>query len=137
MSPSPNSYSVPDENGQPEYHWTDGGEDGIAWQEDGNWKLQASYDLWQRHEVGHAHSVQHALDKADEVLDEFMLDRQIKDVGPAETRTVGESDLRNVVNWQARSRIAARRSKPHSIASPASWNVPPSIAQKATATSFD
>ena len=27
-----------------------------------------------------------------------MLDRQIKDVGPAETRTVGESDLRNVVN---------------------------------------
>ena len=72
MSPSPNWYGINGEGGQPEYHYGDGGDDAVAWLEDGRWQ-QPSFSLdlgpWQQIDLGEHATVDEALDRADLVMD--------------------------------------------------------------------
>jgi hypothetical protein len=72
MSPSANWYSVPDENGQPEYHWTDGPADAVVWKEDGNhWRMHFTPDSQSEGihiDLGKTRSSNKALNRADHTI---------------------------------------------------------------------
>ena len=56
MSPSPNWYGIKGENGEPEYHWFDGGDDAHAWEKNGEWTVRFSLSLdggtWRQVDLG-------------------------------------------------------------------------------------
>jgi hypothetical protein len=77
-----NWYGVTDEEGKPEWHYSDRG-DGTLWQENGAWKFRYLADLnesWSRHELGPAESLDEAKWQAEKIMEriDYLYDRRIQ-----------------------------------------------------------